>query len=186
MMPLTLKMLGQFLDTVKKQDINFQYLWVAERQTKNIIFEGNVHFHLISNKYWKIEKHWKYWINVQSKNGVIPRDKTFMPSSAFDVKGITSRNTKSVLSYVTKYVTKNNSQFRFSPWNCSKKISELYTSYYSDFSIIKQLEKLETDEIIKLKRIKEEFCNILIYPYNKTTNHFCDKVHEKNKSIWYN
>ena len=47
---LALKMLGQFLDTIKKQDIDFQYLWVAERQTKNIIFEGNAHFHLIANK----------------------------------------------------------------------------------------------------------------------------------------
>ncbi len=182
---MALKILGQFLDTVKKQDKNFQYLWVAERQTKNVVFEGNVHFHLITNKYWKIEKLWKYWIDVQRKNGVIVRDENFKPSSAFDAKGITSKNTKGVISYVTKYVTKNESQFRFQPWNCSKKISQLYTSYYSDFSIIKQLEKLEEEDFIKIKRHKEDFCNILIYPYNKTTNHFCDKVHEKNKSIWH-
>ena len=115
---------------------------------------------------------------------IIVSDKKFIPSSAFDVKGLTSKNTKGVLNYVTKYVTKKESQFRFLPWNCSKKFSELYTSYYSDFSIISQLEKLETEELITIKRYKEDFCNILIYPYNKTTNHFCDKVHEKNKSIW--
>jgi hypothetical protein len=110
-----------------------------ERQTKNIIFQDNPHFHLISNKYWKIEKHWKYWIDVQRKNGINARDKNSNPSSAFDVKGITSKNTKGILNYLTKYVTKNESEFRFLPWNCSKTISELYTSYYSDFSIIKQL-----------------------------------------------
>jgi hypothetical protein len=183
---LAIKMLGQFLDTIKKQDINFQYLWVAERQTQNIIFEGNVHFHLIGTKYWKIEKHWKYWLGVQGKNGIVARDQKFNPTSAFDVKGLTSKNTKGVLNYVTKYITKNESQFRFAPWNCSKKISQLYTSYYSDFSTIKQLEKLEADKLIRLKRYKEDFCNILVYPYNKTTSHFCDKVHEKNKSIWNN
>ncbi len=107
-----------------------------------------------------------------------------MPASAFDVKGITSRNTKGVLNYVTKYITKNESQFRFQPWNCSKKVSELYTSYYSDFSILNQLEKLEAEDLINIWRYKQDFCNIVIYPYNKITNHFCDKVHEKNKIIW--
>ena len=53
-----------------------------------------------------------------------------------------------------------------------------------EVGIINQLEKLETEELITLKRYREDFCNIIIYPYNKTTNHFCDKVHEKNKSIW--
>jgi hypothetical protein len=161
-----------------------QYLWVAERQTKNVIFENNIHFHLISNKYWKIDKHWKYWIDVQKKNNICVRQVDFKPASAFDVIGITSRNSKGILSYITKYITKNNSQFRFQPWNCSKKISQLYTSYYSDFGIIKQLEKLEKDGSIKTKMYKEDYCNIILYPYNKITNHFCDKVHEKNKIIW--
>ena len=184
--PLALKVLGQFLDTIKKQDKNFQYLWVAERQTKNVVFENNIHFHLISNKYWKLEKHWKYWFTIQNKNGILPREENFKPASAFDVKGITSKNSKGILCYITKYITKNESKFRFMPWNCSKKISELYTAYYSDFSIVTQLEKLETENLIKIKRVNEDYCNIMLYPYNKVTNHFCDKVHEKNQQLWFN
>ena len=37
--------------------------------------------------------------------------------------------------------------------------------------------------MIMVKRCKQDFCNIVIYPYNKITNHFCDKVHEKIK-VW--
>jgi hypothetical protein len=37
---------------------------VAERQTKNDVFEGNVHFYMITNKYWKIDKCWNYWIDL--------------------------------------------------------------------------------------------------------------------------
>ncbi|WP_185956541.1 hypothetical protein [Changchengzhania lutea] len=43
---------------------------------------------MITNKYWKIEKWWNYWLTLQQKNGVTPREKGFKPSSAFDVKRI--------------------------------------------------------------------------------------------------
>ncbi len=80
--------LRKFLDNAKKRNEDFQYLWIAERQTKNDIFKGNVHFHMITNKYWNIEKWWKYWIDFQLKNGIKPREKNFKPSSAFDVRAI--------------------------------------------------------------------------------------------------
>ena len=31
---------------------------------------------------------------------------------------------------------------------------------------------------------KEDYCNIILYHYNKITKPLCDKVHEKNKSVW--
>ena len=182
---LALKILGQFLDTIKKQDKNFEYLWVAERQNKNLIFDGNVHFHLVTNKYWKIDKHWKYWIDIQRKNGITPRDENFKPGSAFDVKGITSKNAKGILGYLTKYITKNNSQFRFMPWNCSKKISELYTSFYTDFSFVTQLEELERQKLISIKRIQEDYCNLMFIPYDKNTMPFYRRLHKKNEKNWF-
>lgn len=182
---VALKILGQFLDAIKKQDKNFEYLWVAERQNKNLVFDGNIHFHLVTNKYWKIDKHWKYWMNIQRKNGIIPREENFKPGSAFDVRGITSKNAKGILGYLTKYITKNNSQFQFMPWNCSKKISELYTSFYTDFSFLTQLEELEKQRIISIKRIQEEFCNLMLIPYNKITIPFYRRLHEKNEEIWF-
>ncbi|SHM89296.1 hypothetical protein SAMN05878281_2444 [Salegentibacter salegens] len=41
---------------------------------------------MITNKYWKIEKWWNYWIDLQLKNGIILRNKDYKPSSAFDVR----------------------------------------------------------------------------------------------------
>ncbi|KAA9038447.1 hypothetical protein FW778_12845 [Ginsengibacter hankyongi] len=182
---MSLKILSGFLDNIKKQDKDFQYLWVAERQTKNLTFKDNIHFHLITNKMWNIKKHWKYWLDVQTKNGVIPRDKNFKPSSAFDVKKVNSGNAKGVSNYLTKYITKNNGKFRFMPWNCSKKISMLYTSFYSDHNIIKQLEEMEAQKKILIKRVKEDYCNVLLYPYNEITKPLTNDIHLKNHSIWF-
>lgn len=72
----------KFIENVKKRSENFQYLWVVERQTKNDQFKGNVHFHMINNKYWKIEKWWNYWIDLQKKNGIVPRDEKYKPMLA--------------------------------------------------------------------------------------------------------
>jgi len=52
--------LRKFIDNVKKRSIDFQYIWIVERQTKNNEFKGNPHFHMITNKYWKINKWWNY------------------------------------------------------------------------------------------------------------------------------
>ena len=157
---LAVKILGKFLENIKKTDTDFEYLWVAEKQTKNETFQDNIHFHVINNKFWKIERYWKYWIGLQAKHGIIPRDKNFNPSSAFDIKGIVSKNIKGISLYLTKYVTKNKSQFNCQPWNCSKLVSQLYTDFYTNFSFLKQLERLEANKEIEIKRIREEWCNL--------------------------
>ncbi|MFM9987377.1 hypothetical protein, partial [Flavobacterium sp.] len=90
--------LRKFIDNTKKRSENFQYIWVAERQTKNEMFKGNIHFHMITNKYWKIEKWWNYWIDLQKKNGIVPRDENYKPSSAFDVRQLNSNNIRSIAS----------------------------------------------------------------------------------------
>src|SRR5437899_1723833 len=53
-----IEILRKFLDNIKKNKKDFQYLWVAERQTQNKVFEDNIHFHLLTNIYWDIEKTW--------------------------------------------------------------------------------------------------------------------------------
>lgn len=118
-------MLRKFLDNIKKRSKDFQYLWVAERQTANKIFPDNIHFHLITNKYWDIQKTWKYWIDLQASHGIKPRDDKFKASSAFDVKNISTKNHRQLGMYLTKYVTKNTAKFNCQVWNCSKKISAL-------------------------------------------------------------
>ncbi|SMO77867.1 rolling circle replication-associated protein [Solitalea koreensis] len=175
--------LRRFLDNMKKRSKDFQYLWVAERQNKNTVFEGNIHFHLITKKHWNIEKTWKYWLELQAKHGVTPRDENYKPSSAFDVKSISTKNPKQVGTYLTKYITKNSEGFDCQVWNCSKKISALYTDFYSDYSFWENIYKVKKDEI---KEIALEYCNLHIIPLDKTTIRFYDRLGRKNKTVIQN
>lgn len=136
-------LLRKFLDNAKKRSEDFQYVWVAERQTKNDEFKGNVHFHIITNKYWRLEKWWNYWIDLQKKNGIVPRHENFKPSSAFDVKQINASNIKGIGSYITKYVTKNKAKFNCQVWNCSKRVSQLYTDFYTSMEYLENFERLD-------------------------------------------
>ncbi len=183
---LAVKILSAFLENVIKLSKDFQYLWVAERQTKNKVFVDNIHFHLITNKHWKIEKWWKYWIDLQAKHGIIPRDENFNPSSAFDVKGIHANNIKGIVSYLTKYVTKNSGQFNCQVWNCSKKISRLYTDFFTDNEFLEHFRRMEKADLLggKIKTYVEEYYRVDLIPLNQRTMNFYSRLDEKNKAIW--
>ncbi|WP_274474214.1 rolling circle replication-associated protein [Mangrovimonas aestuarii] len=177
-------LLRKFVDNAKKRSEDFQYVWVAERQTKNDEFKGNVHFHMITNKYWKIEKWWNYWIDLQIKNGIKPRNENFKPSSAFDVKQLNSNNIRSIASYVTKYVTKNNAKFRCQVWNCSKRVSQLYTDFYTTSEFTDQFKRL--DAVLKEFEVKDNnrpFLNIKMIDLNRTTLKLYNRLDKKNSAI---
>jgi hypothetical protein len=178
-------LLRKFIDNAKKRSENFQYIWVAERQTKNDAFKGNIHFHMITNKYWKIEKWWNYWLDLQQKNGIVPRDENYKPSSAFDVRQLNSNNIRSIASYVTKYVTKNNDKFDCQVWNCSRQVSELYTDFYTDSSFVDEFKKL--DAILKEFEVKDflnrPIINIKMINLNRQTLPLYKRLDEKNKAI---
>jgi len=174
----------KFLDNAKKRSQDFQYIWIIERQTKNAVFKNNIHFHMITNKHWKIKKWWNYWMDLQIKNGIKPREKDFRPSSAFDVKQLTTNNAKGLSSYVTKYVTKNNDKFKCQVWNCSKKISQLYTDFYTkeDF----------TDQFIKLNAVSKEFIDrdskspvisVKMIELNRQTMPLYKRLDDKNNNV---
>ena len=177
--------LRKFLDNAKKRNEDFQYVWVAERQTKNDAFKGNVHFHMITNKYWKIEKWWNYWIDLQLKNGIKPRQKDYKPSSAFDVKQLNSSNIRSIASYVTKYVTKNNAKFKCQVWNCSKRISELYTDFYTTTEFVDNFKRLNAvlKEFEVKDHIERPFLNIKMIDLNRQTLPLYKRLDERNKTI---
>lgn len=180
------KILGKFLDNVTKRSKDFQYLWVAEKQTENKVFENNIHFHLITNKYWKIDRWWKYWIELQEKNGIVPRESNFKPSSAFDVKAVTGKNVKAIANYLTYYVTKNEGKFACQVWNCSKKISRLKTDMYRGYSFIERIEKLEKANALggEIKVFEQEYCTVHVIPLNRITMKLYSPIDEANKLIW--
>jgi hypothetical protein len=180
------KVLKSFLDNAGKRFNDFQYIWVAEKQTKNETFKDNIHFHLITNKYWPLQKWWNYWLDIQAKHGIKPREESFRPGSAFNVRLIKSDNVKGIGTYLTKYVTKNDSKFGCQVWNCSKKISRLYTCFYSGIQIIKKFERLQEQGLLdgEIKTYKQDFCNINIIPLNKLVMRFYDPIAKKNKEGW--
>jgi hypothetical protein len=170
--------LRKFLDNVKKRKRGFQYLWVAERQKKNTVFPDNIHFHLITNKAFDIKKYLKYWIALQNKNGVFPRDEKFNPSSAFDIKAINATNINRIRMYLTKYVTKNEDSFKCQVWNCSKMVSALYTDYYTYAPFLENFKKLEN-----ITTKQSEFGTIHLIPLNQRTLKLYSKIDEKNLLI---
>lgn len=178
-------LLRKFLDNVKKRSENFQYVWVAERQTKNDMFKGNVHFHMISNKYWKIEKWWNYWINLQLKNGVQPREKDFKPSSAFDVKQLNANNIRAIAKYVTKYVTKNKAKFNCQVWNCSKAVSNLYTDFYTQSDFVENFKTLNAINKTFEQRDdnNRKFLEVNVIDLNKNTLKLYSRLEEKNSNV---
>lgn len=177
--------LRKFLDNAKKRNEDFQYVWIAERQTKNDAFKGNVHFHMITNKYWKIEKWWNYWIDLQLKNGITPRNKNYKPSSAFDVKQLNSSNIRSIASYVTKYVTKNNAKFKCQVWNCSKRVSELYTDFYTTEEYLENFKRLNAifKEFEVKDHIDQPFLQIKMIDLNRKTLPLYKRLDDKNKIL---
>jgi hypothetical protein len=182
------KLLGTFLKNVSKADKTFQYIWVAEKQTKNETFKNNIHYHIITNKtHWNIKKWWNYWLELQKKHGILPRDENFKPSSAFDVKYIKKGEQKKLQYYLTKYVTKNTSEFTCQVWNCSKGISQLYTDFYSGMGQMRAYERLKEagqlgDKVYPPRFIK--FCVIHTIPINNITIRFFDRMEEANVANW--
>ena len=178
-------LLRKFIDNTKKRSKDFQYVWIAERQTKNDVFEGNIHFHMITNKYWDIKKWWNYWIDLQIKNGIKPRDKDYKPTSAFDVKQLNSNNIRSIVSYVTKYVTKNEAKFKCQVWNCSKRVSELYTDFYTTTEFTDQFKRMNA--VIKEFEVKDfneqPFLNVKMIDLNRNTLKLYKRLDDKNKSF---
>jgi hypothetical protein len=95
-------MLQQFLDKLKNNHNSQHIFWRAESQ-KN----GNIHFHIISDKFVKKEIIQKYWNDIQEKEGYLIefelKYKHKNPPSTH-VKGMES--TSNFIDYVLKYVVK--------------------------------------------------------------------------------
>jgi hypothetical protein len=172
--------LRKFLDNTKKRSVDFQYIWVAERQLKNTAFVGNIHFHIVTNKSWDIDKYWNYWLTLQKDNGIVPREEGFKPSSAFDIKRINNGNIKAIQIYLTKYISKNTDEFKCQVWNCSKKISQLYTDFYTNADFLDNAYKLEGD---KIHETYSERCTLHFIPLNQQSLKLYHSLDEKNKAI---
>jgi hypothetical protein len=96
------KLLHQFLIEAKKRWGLVNYVWKAERQ-----MNGNLHFHILSDKFIPWLELRNCWNRIQNKLGYIDRfnlnSRTRQPNST-DVHSL--RKVSNVYSYVTKYMLK--------------------------------------------------------------------------------
>lgn len=177
-----------FMDNAKKRLPDLEYIWVVERQTENAAFLNNPHFHVINNRYWEIKKWWPYWLDIQAKFGIRPRDENYKPSSAFDVRHVKGNNLKGIVNYMTKYVTKNEGEFDCQVWNCTKRVSRLYTDFYTDETFIENLEKLESGNVLggDLKRVQLDWVKLFLVPLNQITMKLYERLRKINLEIWNN
>jgi len=101
------------------------------------------------------------------------------------VKQLHSSNIRSIASYVTKYVTKNNAKFKCQVWNCSKRISELYTDFYTTTEFVDNFKRLNAviKEFEMKDHIDQPFLQIKMIDLNRKTLPLYKRLDEKNKTI---
>lgn len=114
-----------------------------------------------------------------------PKRRKLQTVIAFDVRELNSNNIRSIASYVTKYVTKNNDKFKCQVWNCSRQVSELYTDFYTDSSFVDEFKKL--DAVLKEFEVKDHInrmiINVKMINLNRQTLPLYKRLDIKNKAL---
>jgi hypothetical protein len=149
------------------------YVWVAEKQESN---GDRLHFHLLVNSFWDIEKYNAIWVKQQYRAGLTNPAATkkqiykaykegnvqdFL--NPFDVKKVSTINGLSW--YLTKYVTKNESRFRCSAWHCSRSVSRLFTHALTGSNIISDIKSKKNVAVNKKTG--------QVYEYVEYINEYC-------------
>jgi len=65
------EILNKFLTQMRKQFATLQYIWVAERQEENVKFPGNIHFHMLLNKFLPVGRWNALWVLAQYNSGLV-------------------------------------------------------------------------------------------------------------------
>lgn len=178
------KALNTWLTRCRKLNEKFEYIWIAERQKNDTL-----HFHILTYTYFNVRiiNHFM----AKTIQNIIKNDDCFwlnFDHSKYNGVDVTViYNTRDISKYVTKYVSKNNNTEKFLLWNCSAKISRLFTSAIlteSEFKyaleFMQKLEKLS-------QKIKTSSYDIEIDVYiNKKGKEppFYKKIAEINKIFW--
>lgn len=131
-------LLNKWLTRLRKEQLLKSYLWVSERQEN-----GTIHFHIAIPHYMNVQKANKYMrasIMWCIKDGSI--EKFAIPPKNYNgvdiaknrkTKRITNfaanKKDKALTSYLTKYVTKNNTSFQHLAWHCSRDFSNIIIAF---------------------------------------------------------
>jgi hypothetical protein len=122
-----------------------QYIWVSEFQQK-----GTIHFHLLILKrvnIVKVNRAMMITLCNMVRAGTIKHNLTAMKryngvdlAKNRQTRQVTNfcdpKSRKALSFYITKYVTKNNAQFKHAAWGCSRAFSAIFTGLtctYNEF-----------------------------------------------------
>lgn len=159
------------LTRIRQIKKNFLYIWVAERQ-KN----GTLHYHLLTNEYLNV-RIFNYFaakaiLTARSKNREYHINFDAKKYNGVDVRRVYSQ--KNIKNYITKYVTKNNTEMENRVWHCSREISALFTSYrtFTDLTFLKDhvLNHIYTVDIVSHGANDQK--EIQIFAYAKSPPNF--------------
>ena len=146
------ELLNHFFTLMRKKWGVFKYIWVVEKQDgKRNGYKyatGNLHFHIIVDRYFSVRFVNKMWLSCLATAGMKTQNDKGENLNPVDIRSVGS--VEVVKKYITKYITKNESEFEkegeYIPqlWNCSLTISRLATGMYRAWSF-DQLKKIYPD-----------------------------------------
>ncbi|MBN2747565.1 MAG: hypothetical protein JXR34_12630 [Bacteroidales bacterium] len=136
------------------------YLWVAERQKNKTI-----HFHLLTNDFMPIKTVNGFMaaalMTEKKKGNEVLKEVETGKYNGVDVKRV-GNNRKGLISYLAKYISKNEIEFFRLPWHCSRDVSRLFTSYVID-------EDEEDKFFNAIPKELEKYTEILEHDYFRAT-----------------
>ena len=155
------KMLNRFLVEMRREKGINHYFWRAEPQEN-----GNIHFHILIDKYipWRIIR--DKWNEIQGDNGYLTdfyKKFLHLDPNSTDIHGL--EKIKSLAGYVVKYVCKTNSSRKIEGriWGCSDSLRQL-TCFETELTnevkkYIDEVEKLDSSKVIVKDDFTLIFCN---------------------------
>ncbi|MCE4563464.1 hypothetical protein INQ51_04005 [Maribellus sp. CM-23] len=135
------------------------YLWVAERQDN-----GTIHFHLLTNDFMDIRVVNGFMASAlkteKKKGNEALKDVDVGVYNGVDVQRVGKKRNK-LISYLAKYVSKNDVEFYRLPWHSSRDVSRLFTSINLDESDKEKiLSLLPTDESKYTEPYEKDFIKV--------------------------
>jgi hypothetical protein len=153
------KMLNRFIIELRREKGVYNYFWRAEPQ-KN----GNIHFHLLIDKYIPWKEIRDKWNEIQGDNGYLSdfyNKFMHLDPNSTDIHGL--GKVKSLVGYVVKYCCKIKAGRRIDGriWGCSDALRGI-TAFETEISkeVYSYLEEVEKESDVKVIK-KDEFTLIL-------------------------
>jgi hypothetical protein len=175
------KVFNTWLTRCRRDSKLESYIWVAERQ-KN----GTIHFHLLTNDFMDIKAVNNFMAKAlateKRKGTEALKNVEIEKYNGVDVKRVKG-SSKGFISYLAKYVSKNNIEFYRLPWHCSRDISKLFTSEYFEKEDSDRFFNHLPKEADKYKIFQSEFYNTASFNFTPNDLLYCD-IDSVNETIY--